>query len=126
MMSLCGSELTTLQRVCGMTLCSMPFWILCGILAVCKAGAPSGGQLLQSFLVALFSGVIATILFFKATDLVKSNPAQLAVVEATQAGEVIFTLLLGILFLHDSIPSPVSLIGILLIVIGMIVNSLLC
>lgn len=126
MMGICGSELTTLQRVFGMTLCSMPFWLLCGIVAACKAGAPSGGQLLQSFLVALFSGVIATILFFRATDLVKSNPAQLAVVEATQAGEVIFTLLLGILLLHDSIPSPISLIGILLIVVGMIVNSLLC
>ncbi len=124
MMTICSEELSTLQRVFGMTICSMPFWLICGIVAGVGSGMPTQGQLLQSFLVALFSGVIATILFFRATDLVRKNPRQLAVIEATQSGEVIFTLILGILILGDAVPSTSGWIGILLIVIGMILNSI--
>ena len=124
MMEICPGDLNTSQRVFGMTLCSMPCWILCAGLAVVQSGPPSGGQLLQSFCVALFSGVIATILFFGATDLVSKNPQQLAVIEATQAGEVLFTLLLGVVFFHDQAPEPVALAGIGLVVLGMIANSL--
>ena len=123
MMAICKDRFSTIQRVFGMTFCSMPFWIACGLTAFVQTGLPSGGQLVQSLCVALFSGVLATVLFFKATDLVKENPKQLAVIEATQSGEVIFTLILGIMFLHDSIPSPVSFLGIGLIVAGMILNS---
>ncbi|MDO4303195.1 MAG: multidrug resistance efflux transporter family protein [Bacillota bacterium] len=125
MMQVCEQQsLSTVQRTFGMTLCSMPFWVACGICAGVHAGVPSGSQILQSLLVALFSGVIATILFFKATDLVKNNQKQLAVIEATQSGEVIFTLLLGILILHDAIPSALSFAGILLVIVGMILNSI--
>ena len=118
------SDLTTLQRVFGMTLCSMPFWLICAVVALCHAGLPAGGQVVQSLAVALFSGVIATILFFKATDLVKRNPRQLAVIEATQSGEVLFTLLGGVLFFGDSMPDIWGLCGILIVVVGMIGNSL--
>lgn len=118
------SELTTLQRVFGMTLCSMPFWIVLSFFALIRVGVPSTGQIIQSLAVALFSGVIATILFFKATDLVKENPRQLAVIEATQSGEVLFTLLGGILLLGDSVPDLLGLCGIVIVVIGMIGNSL--
>ena len=118
------SDLTTLQRVFGMTLCSMPFWLICAVVALCHAGLPAGGQVVQSLAVALFSGVIATILFFKATDLVKRNPRQLEVIEATQSGEVLFTLLGGVLFLGDSMPDIWGLCGILIVVVGMIGNSL--
>ena len=124
MMAACGDKLTTLQRVFGMTLCSMPFWIVCSIFAGIHSGMPGSGQIFQSFLVALFSGVAATLLFFKATDMVKHNPAKLAVIEATQSGEVVFTILLGVVFLHDSFPDTLSLIGIIMIIIGMIANSL--
>lgn len=124
MMQHCTS-LTTIQRVFGMTLCSMPFWGICGVIAFCNAGLPSAGQCTQSFLVALFSGVVATVLFFRATDLVKHDQRKLAVIEATQSGEVIFTLLLGILFLHDAVPGSVAFLGIALILIGMTANSLL-
>jgi hypothetical protein len=48
----------------------------------------------------------------------------LAVVEATQAGEVLFTLLGGIILLEDSVPNLVGIVGILIIVFGMIANSL--
>jgi len=75
--------------------------------------------------VALFSGILATILFFKATDSVKYNQKQLAVVESTQSGEVLFTLFGGILLLGDPAPNLIGFAGILLIIIGMILNSLI-
>ena len=87
-------------------------------------GLPGRDQLIQSFFVALFSGTAATVLFFKATDMVKRNHKWLAVIEATQSGEVIFTLLGGILFLKDPIPSAIGLAGIAIIVAGMTGNSL--
>lgn len=67
--------------------------------------------------------MIATLLFFEATNLVKHDPKQLAVVEATQAGEVLFTLLGGVLFLQDSLPTASGMLGICVVVIGMILNS---
>ena len=117
-------EMTTIQRVFGMTLCSMPFWLLCGGYALATHGLPGSGQIVQSLAVAVFSGVIATILFFEATNLVRGDPKKLAIVEATQSGEVLFTLLGGILFLGDPMPSAAGFAGILIIVIGMIANSL--
>ena len=125
MMQHCPVFLNTVQRVFGMTLSSMPFWLITAAAAFLRSGLPSRGQLLQSFAVALFSGVIATILFFHATDLVKENPRQLAVIEATQCGEVIFTLIGGILVLGDRIPEPMGFSGLLLIIGGMILNSFL-
>lgn len=124
MMAACPQQLTTIQRVFGMTLCSMPFWILCSAYACAAHGLPSTGQVIQSFVVALFSGVAATVLFFEATNLVKSQPRQLAVIEATQSGEVVFTLLGGILILGDPLPSIAGLIGICVIVAGMVGSSL--
>lgn len=117
-------EMTTIQRVFGMTLCSMPFWLLCGGYALATHGLPGSGQIVQSLDVAVFSGVIATILFFEATNLVRGDPKKLAIVEATQSGEVLFTLLGGILFLGDPMPSAAGFAGILIILIGMIANSL--
>jgi drug/metabolite transporter (DMT)-like permease len=46
-------------------------------------------------------------------------------VESTQSGEVIFTLLGGVFIFHDKIPTLVGFIGILLVIIGMILNSLI-
>jgi len=120
-----GDGLTTIQRVFGMTLCAMPFWLLCAIYAYAQAGLPTTSQCVQSFLIALLAGVVATIFFFAATDLVRHDAKKLAVVEATQSGEVIFTVLMGVLLLHDSMPDALALLGIGVIVLGMICNSLL-
>jgi len=125
MMELCKDRITTLERVYGMILCSLPFWCLLSLFGFINVGFPTNSQLLQSFLVALFSGIVATLLFFKATDNVKHNQKQLAVVESTQSGEVLFTLLGGILLLGDPLPDLTGFAGILLIITGMIVNSLL-
>ncbi|MCI7727380.1 MAG: multidrug resistance efflux transporter family protein [Clostridiales bacterium] len=124
MMAHCPAGFSTTQRVFGMTLCSMPFWLLCSVYALFTHGLPSFGQVVQSVSVALFSGVVATLLFFEATNLVRHNPKQLAIIEATQAGEVLFTLLGGILFLHDSLPTKAGFLGIGIVVLGMLLNSL--
>lgn len=125
MMEISSKHLSTIERVYGMILCSIPFWFCLSIVGIVTVGTPSYSQTLQSFLVALFSGVIATLLFFKATDSVKTNQKQLAVVESTQAGEVIFALLGGILLLSDALPDISGMIGIVLILFGMILNSLI-
>lgn len=124
MMEKVGEELTTIQRVFGMTVMSMPFWLIVSLVAWSQAGLPSPGQLTQSFFVALFSGVIATVLFFQATDLVKKNPVQLGVIEATQCGEVIFTFLIGVLVLKDPAPQAIGIIGLVLIIVGMILCAM--
>lgn len=117
--------LTTAQRVYGMTLCSMPFWLICSVVSYIKAGFPTASQCFQSFLIALLAGVIATVLFFKATDLVWENQRELAVVEATQSREVVFTVLMGVMVLKDAMPDAMGIIGIVIIIAGMILNSLL-
>ena len=70
------------------------------------------------------SGVIATLLFFRATDLVKHSQRQLAVVESTQSFEVLFTLFGGVLLLHDAPPDAFGWVGVGLIVLGMLLSSL--
>ncbi|WP_283695887.1 DMT family transporter [Clostridium perfringens] len=124
MMEFCSEDLNTIQRVFGMTLCSMPFWIILSIYGISSVGFPSTQQIFQTFLVAIFSGVIATILFFKATDIVSKDVHKLAVIESTQSGEVIFTALGGIFILNDRVPGVFGVIGIVLVVFGMILNSL--
>jgi drug/metabolite transporter (DMT)-like permease len=124
MMALSG-DLNTIERTYGMTLCSMPFWVVLALAGIPLAGPPAAPQLIQTFLVALSSGVVATLMFFKATDLVKSNQKQLAVVESTQAGELVFALLGGVLLLGDALPSPAGFVGIAVIACGMVLNSLL-
>lgn len=119
MMELCGDRLSTFQRVFGMTLCGMPFWILLSAYGFAVAGLPSPDQITQSLLVALSSGVIATLLFFRATGLVRGNVHQLAAIEATQAGEVLFAVLGEIYILHDRLPSILDWTGLVLVVAGM-------
>ena len=124
MMAHCPAGFSTTQRVFGMTLCSMPFWLLCSVYALFTHGLPSFGQVVQSVSVALFSGVVATLLFFEATNLVRHTPKPLAIIEATQAGEVLFTLLGGIPVLHDFLPTHAGFLGIGIVVLGMLLNSL--
>ena len=124
-MELCQGHLNTLQRVLAMTVCSLPFWLILSGAALLRGGLPPVSQAARSLVVALFSGVIATVVFFHATSLVRHNQQRLAMVESTQCGEVLFSLLGGILLLHDPWPGAIGWTGLILIVAGMIVNSLL-
>ena len=123
MMMVTDGKLDAYQRTLGMTICSMPFWIILCSFAYHQDGLPSSGQLTQTFIVALSSGVIATVLFFTATDRVRNSPHKLAAVEATQSMEVIFALIGELLILHGAFPDMYSLAGIVLVIAGMILHS---
>lgn len=114
--------LTTTQRVYGMTLCSYPLWLLIAGAAWVSAGPPSKEQLIQGALVAVLSGVLATLLFFRATDMTKDDPRALAITESTAAGEVVFTLLGGIILLNDPLPGVAGWVGLVIIVVGLALN----
>ena len=123
MMEICGDRIDTFQRVLGMTIASMPFWLILSIYGVFTVGLPGQTQVIQSILVAILSGVIATLLFFKATDLTNGNVRQLAAVEATQAGEVIFALGGELIFLNAHLPSILGFFGMVLVIAGMVIHS---
>ncbi|WP_026695229.1 DMT family transporter [Peribacillus kribbensis] len=123
MMQISGDKLNTFQRVLGMTLASLPFWLILSAIAYAKHGMPGKGQIMQSFLVAIFSGVIATVLFFKATDMVRDDMDKMASVEATQSVSVLFALLGEVLFLSSDIPSLLAWTGVLTVMLGMVLHS---
>ncbi|WP_420838688.1 multidrug resistance efflux transporter family protein [Acididesulfobacillus acetoxydans] len=64
------------------------------------------------------------VLFFTATNTTRGDMHKLAAVEATQSGELIFSLLGEVFLLHGNYPSALSGAGIALIVLGMIGHSL--
>ncbi|WP_391119057.1 multidrug resistance efflux transporter family protein [Psychrobacillus sp. L3] len=123
MMGHLEGRLDTFQRVLGMTIASMPAWILLAICAVFTVGLPSLGQVVQSLIVAVSSGVIATILFFMATDRVREHQGKLAAVEATQSTEIIFVIIGEMFLLHVPLPAPTALIGLGVIILGMFLHS---
>lgn len=94
--------------------------IIISISGILTVGLPSKGQVLHSLIVAVFLGIIATILFFKATNLVSNNIHKLAVIESTQSSEVIFTLLGGVFLFHDKIP---TIIGFIRMIFNSIIKS---
>lgn len=123
MMEVCGGKLDTFQRVLGMTIASTPLWLILGIYAFFKVGVPSTGQVTQSFIVAVCSGVIATSLFFLATNMARHHPGKLAAVEATQSTQILFVIMGEAAILSVPFPSGFALLGILLIITGMIIHT---
>ncbi len=106
------------QRVFGMTLCSWPLWWLLALLTWWSVGLPSWREVWLAGGVALSSGVIATILFFRATGMVRRQPAALAAVEAMQAVELLFTMLLGASLLDEPWPHGFAALGAVAITLG--------
>ncbi|BCJ87069.1 DMT family transporter [Effusibacillus dendaii] len=123
MMDICEGRLDTYQRVLGMTLASLPFWFLLSLYGLFTVGAPSKEQTIQAVLVAVCSGVIATVLFFRATDMVRGNMQKLASVEATQSLEVLFAAAGEVIMLASPLPSALSWLGMFLVITGMILHS---
>jgi drug/metabolite transporter (DMT)-like permease len=115
-----GEALNATQRVFGMTLASQPLWWLVAAFAWQQAGPPSASQLWLAAGVALSAGVVATILFFQATGMVRDNPSALGAAEAMQAAELLFATLLGVAFLHEPWPRGIAVWGALLVVAGIL------
>ncbi|WP_198334321.1 multidrug resistance efflux transporter family protein [Psychrobacter namhaensis] len=114
-------ETTLLQnafnKVWLMTLGSLPFWLVLGIIV--RPDLPDTSQLFNTLLVALLAGVAATSIFLYAREKAETS-SEVAGVDATQASEVIFALIGGMLLLNNTIPSAMGLIGIGLIIVGLI------
>ena len=115
-----GEPLNATQRVFGMTLASQPLWWCVAGYAWTQAGAPPSAQVWLAGGVALGAGVIATILFFQATGMVRDQPAALGAAEAMQAAELLFASVLGALFLHEAWPHGVALWGAVLVIAGIV------
>jgi drug/metabolite transporter (DMT)-like permease len=115
-----GEDLTATQRVFGMTLASQPAWLLVAVFAWREAGAPDAAEVWLAGGVALSAGVVATILFFQATGMVRDKPAALGAVEAMQAAELLFTTVIGAWWLHEAWPRGLSLVGAGLVVLGIV------
>ncbi|WP_368654474.1 multidrug resistance efflux transporter family protein [Ornithinibacillus sp. 4-3] len=124
MMQISNGELTTFQRILGMTIASMPFWIILSVYGLLTEDLPTASQVGQTFIVAISSGVIATGLFFYATELVKNDNQKLAGVEATQSGEVLFALIGELILLSAPLPAVASFIGMALVILGMVLHSI--
>lgn len=116
--------LSVYQRTFGMTLGSMPFWVLSMIWGRLQSGWPSGGTITASLAVALLSGVVATLLFFYATDSAHGNVGWLARIEATQSLEIFFTVILASLIFHQHWPHLEEWVGLAIIMAGMITHSM--
>ena len=122
-MDVCDGRLDTFSRVLGMTIASMPAWMLMAMYALMTVGWPSMSQVINSLIVALSSGIIATVLFFIATDRVRHDQGKLAAVEATQSAEIVFVIIGEMLLLNVALPSTMALIGLAVIIIGMFIHS---
>lgn len=125
MMQVVDGELTTSERILGMTIASMPFWIILTIYGLFSYGPPGINQIWQTLIVAVCSGVIATVLYFYATELVQHDNYKLAGVESTVTAAVIFALIAELIFLNAPVPNLTSLIGIAFVISGIIFHSII-
>ncbi|GAA0914701.1 multidrug resistance efflux transporter family protein [Rothia nasimurium] len=115
-----GTRLGAVQRVFGMTLASWPLWLLLAVVTWMTVGPPTLREALLAGGVALSSGVIATVLFFHATESVGRQPTALAAVEAMQAAELLFATGIGVAFLGEPFPDTLAAFGAVAIVLGIV------
>ncbi|MFP7723255.1 multidrug resistance efflux transporter family protein [Lysobacter sp. A3-1-A15] len=118
-----GPGLNASQRVFGLTLASQPAWWAIALVAWNTVGPPTAAQAWLAAGVALGAGIIATILFFQATGMVRNDPTGLAATEAMQAAEILFATVIGALLLGEAWPRGGALAGVGLVVAGIAVFS---
>lgn len=100
-----------------MTIGSLPVFLL--LLLAVMPPPPSGAQLLSTAIIALFAGCLATTLFLYARNL-SNDPYRIAAVDATQAGEVGFTLLGEMIFLAAPLPNLLGWLGLSAVIGGLL------
>lgn len=108
-------------RVLLLTLGSLPFWAV--LILATQPPPPSSGQWMNTALVALLSGVVATSLFVYARHQAR-NAYELAAVDATQAAEVLFALTGEVLLLGAALPNLLGVLGASLTILGLILYLL--
>lgn len=104
-------------RVLLLVLGSLPWWIV--LVAVTQPPPPSQGQLVNTLLVALLSGVVATVLFMQARHWAQSS-YELAAVDSTQSTEVIWSVLGEVMLLGSVLPGVWGIAGIGLTLAGLV------
>ncbi|MGI9537126.1 MAG: DMT family transporter [Desulfocapsaceae bacterium] len=104
------------NKVFLLTLGSLPFWLI--LIAINKPPLPSSGQIINTALVALFSGILATSLFLFARNKSK-KPSELAAVDATQSSEVVFAMIGETLLLSAPLPNVSAFLGIAMVFTGL-------
>lgn len=105
------------NKVLLLSLGSVPFWLI--LLMIIRPSLPLASQVLNTSLVALFSGVIATSLFLLARSKAL-KASEIAAVDATQSSEVLFALIGEIIYLNAPFPGAMAFTGIFLVFIGLI------
>ncbi|MGL4649994.1 MAG: multidrug resistance efflux transporter family protein, partial [Caldilineaceae bacterium] len=108
-------------RVLLLVLGSLPWWV--ALWAIVRPPPPSADQWFNTALVALLSGIVATVLFMQARHLAHS-PYELAAVDSTQAAEVLFSLVGEVLLLGGMLPGRLGLIGIAATIGGLVLYLL--
>ena len=106
----------TFNKVFLMTLGSLPFWLI--LIGMFRPTMPLVPQLINTALVALLSGIVATTLFLMARSRAQTS-SELAAVDATQASEVVFALLAEILLLGMPLPNLQAWVGMGLVFLGL-------
>ncbi|MDC0336418.1 multidrug resistance efflux transporter family protein [Pseudodesulfovibrio sp.] len=104
-------------RVLMLTLGSLPLWAI--LILVTSPPPPSTGQVVQTAIVAVCSGVIATSLFLYARHRAQST-AELAAADCTQSMEVVFSLAGEAILLGHVIPGIMGWAGIALTMLGLV------
>lgn len=107
---------SAMNKVWLLTTGSLPFWLVLGL--VVAPESPSSSQVINTFLVALLAGVIATSIFLFARSQA-STGGQVAAIDATQASEMIFAIFGGMILLGSPAPSVLSLLGIGMVIFGL-------
>ena len=105
------------NKVFLMSIGSIPFWII--LLTIINPPAPSDSQIITTALIAFFSGILATPIFLYARNLAKDSN-EIAAVDSTQASEVGFSLIGGMIFLGNATLNLYSILGIALIMGGLL------
>jgi drug/metabolite transporter (DMT)-like permease len=80
-------------------------------------------EILLGVLASMFFAVIATTLFFIATNRVRQHQGRLAAVEATQSMQVLFVIIGEVLLLSAPLPNSTAIVGIIIIIFGVFLHS---
>ncbi|HAS87707.1 MAG TPA: hypothetical protein DCS48_00115 [Desulfovibrio sp.] len=104
-------------RVLLLTLGSLPLWAV--LIFFSQPPLPQAGQIINTALVAVFSGIAATSLFLYARHKAR-NAAELAAADCTQSMEVLFSLAGEVVLLHGTLPGILGWSGIGLTMLGLV------
>ncbi|MEQ1886281.1 MAG: multidrug resistance efflux transporter family protein [Bryobacteraceae bacterium] len=121
----CRCRITASQRVFGMSTLSLIVHVPLAIFTWVTYGPPAPRELLLAAGVALSAGVIATTIFFRATEMVRNNRVNLAAVEAMQSCALLWSMLMGVGLLGEPWPQGIAAVGALAVFGGIVMFTAL-